>query len=206
MTGTGTPPAAALRGGDLVALTTKSTLTAAGAVVVRMLLAADKTAHYKEGTPVAGILGVQEYDASTNSLGQAVGNTAPAGVAVGSGVTYSFPSMAGGIPQDPVTNRSRDQVYSAGQGNVFVAALDATATVGSPALNNTLAGLILTVASGVTTYTIDTGAAAADQCLEIINCDESDPLYVAATAGCRVFFRFLAAFDQSLTGVNYSTQ
>src|SRR5690349_25042114 len=26
--------------------------------VVRMLLAADKTAHYKEGTPVAGILGV----------------------------------------------------------------------------------------------------------------------------------------------------
>src|SRR5207244_4341255 len=103
-----------------------------------------------QGTPVAGILGIEEYDVVTNANGQATGSPAPANVATGAGITYSFGSMAQGVPQDPNTNRSRAQIYSAGQGNVFVAALDSTAAAATPALNDTLAGFILTVSSGVT--------------------------------------------------------
>jgi hypothetical protein len=202
LSGTGTPPANYLRGGEPVVLTTKSTLTSGGIAVTRQLLAADKTAHYKEGTPVAGILGISEYDCATDANGVINANVPPAGVTPGASVTYNFPSMAQGIPPDSATNRSRVQIYLAGTQNVFVGALDSATA--SHALDGTLAGLILTTASGVTTYTIDTGAAAADQCLVIIKPDESDSLYNAAKG--RVFFQFIPTFCQAITGVSYSTQ
>lgn len=202
LSGTGTPPAAYLRGGDLVVLTTKTTLTSGGIVVTRMLLAADKTAHYKEGTPVAGIFGVSPYDAATDANGIVNASVPAPNIATGAAISYNFPSMSGDAPPDTATNRSRVQPFLANLTNVFVGALDSATA--SHALDGTLAGFILTVSSGVTTYTIDTGAAAADQCITIIKPNESDPLYNAAKGS--VFFQFLPAFCQSLTGVSYSTQ
>jgi hypothetical protein len=193
-----------LRGGDLVVQTTKSTLTANGVAVVRMLLAADKTAHYKEGTPVAGIFGVAEYDCATDGNGIINGNVTAPNVANGAGITYNFPSNALRVPPDINTGRSRVQIYLANTVNVFVGALNSGSSAATAALNNTLAGFILSTTNGVTTYTIDTNAAAADQCITIIKCDETDPLY--GFTGGRVFFQFLPAFCQSLTGVQYATQ
>ena len=172
--------------------------------VVRMLIAADKTAHYKEGTPVAGIMGVAVWDANTGSTGQIQGSVSAAGVNTGTGVILNFPSISSGIPVDPNTARARIDYYTASEMNVFLGKLDSTAAAATPARNNTLAGLILTTASGVTTYTIDTGAAAADQCLRILRCNEQDPLY--GSVGGEVFFQFLPAFDQAQSGVNYASQ
>lgn len=202
LTGLGTPPANYLRANDPVVLTTKSTLTSGGIAVVRQLLAADKTAHYKEGTPVAGLLGLAEYDCSTDSNGSINGSVPPAGVTPGAQVVYNFPSMSGDSPPDTATNRSRIQVYLFNLTNVFQGYLNSA--VASHALDGTLAGIILSTTSGVTTWTIDTGAAAADQCLTIIKPNETDPLYNAAAGP--VFFQVLPAFCQSLTGVPYSTQ
>lgn len=189
--------------GDALALTTNATYAINSVPCVRKVLAADKTAHYKEGTPVAGILGVAEWGGTTNSSGQWTSAALPGGVQPGA-VNYQFPSMGGGISQEPVTAQSRVVLYGAVGSNVFVCALDSTASVATPALNNTLAGLILTTSNGITTFTIDTGAASADQCLRIIRCDESDPLYNNGHGG-RVFFQFLGSFDQYETGVNYSS-
>jgi hypothetical protein len=204
MTGTGTPPAAYLRAGDVVVATTKSTLTAAAAVVIRMLLAADKTAHYKEGTPVAGILGVAAYGAATDGGGAISGGVLPANVAASSQPIYNFPSAGSGISPDSNTNRDKIQYYPFNALNIFSGVLDATSSAATPALNGTLAGFILTTSNGVTTYTIHTGAAAADQCIIILGCDEVDPLY--GSVGGRVFFQGVPSFCQSLTGVPYSTQ
>lgn len=204
LSGTGTPPAANLRGGDVVAQTTAAALTAAGAAVIRMLLAADKAAAYKEGTPVAGIMGVAAWDANTSNLGQIQGSVNAPGVNTGAGAILNFPSISSGMPVDPNTARSRVDYYTASEMNVFLGKLDATSAAATPARNNTLAGLILTTSGGVTTYTIDTGAAAAAQCLRILRCNEQDPLY--GSVGGEVFFQFLPAFDQAQTGVNYSTQ
>jgi hypothetical protein len=203
LSGTGAPPAAYVRAGDALVSTTKSTLTANGVAVVRMLLAADKTALYKEGTPVAGILGISQFDASTDGNGIINGNVTPPGVATGAGITYSFPSMSQTTPVDSFSNRSRVQYYTASPLNVFVGALGAGSANATPALNNTLAGLLLTTTAGVTTYNVDTTAGATQQCLTILRCDESDPLY--GTGLGRVFFQFLPSFSQATTGVNYST-
>src|SRR5437868_12920900 len=75
LTGTGTPPAAAIQAGDVLCLTQAAALTdTITNTVVRMLLAADVTAVYKEGTPVAGVLGIARDSASSNASGVA---TAP---------------------------------------------------------------------------------------------------------------------------------
>lgn len=212
MTGTGTPPANALQAGDLVALTTKSTLTSSSNVVTRMLLAADKTAHYKEGTPVAGILGVSAQAVTTNASGVA-GAPPPLG-AITTNAAINYP-LSGPAMQavDSASGRSYIAVYLFGGRNVFRGRLDMAAGAITLAhqYDNTLAGFILNTTSGITTYTIDTGAAAADQCVRIIGPDEQDPLYntvvaQSATTGPAVFFEVLSSFAQVLTGVDYSTQ
>lgn len=204
MSGAGTPPAAYARGGDLCVFTTASALTASSIVVMRMLLAADKTAHYLQGTPVAGIAGVFEYDAGTDSNGIVNSNVSPAGVATGANITYNFPSMAQGVPQDPATNRSRVQYYSA-TGNVFCGNLK-TGSTASWALKDKLGGFVLSTTAGVTTYTLDDGAAAADSCIVFVSPDESDPNYNVSAGAGRMFFKILGAFDQNITGVPYSSQ
>lgn len=207
LSGTGTPPAAYLRGGDLVALTIASALTASSIAVVRMLLAADKTAHYKESTPVAGILGLAEYDCATDGNGVLNGNVPPAGVTPGASITYNFPSMGQGTPVDSATNRSRIQIYEANLQNVFVGALTTEgAANANHALDGLGGGLILTTSGGVTTYTLDDDPAAADTCIVFVKPDESDPNYNVANGGGRMFFQFLPAFCQSLTGIQYSSQ
>lgn len=184
--------------GDVVVLTTKSTLTSGGVVVVRTMLAADKTAHYKEGIPVAGLLGIATCDASSNSSGTPTSPSALGGVASGGQVVYPY-GYPGTIGLDPLTNRGYLPVMVFAPGYIFKGQLNSGNA--SSALTNTLGGLILT--SG--TFTIDTGAAAADQCLEIIGPDTSDPNYAAGT-GTSVLWRMLDSFSQYLTGVSYSTQ
>lgn len=212
LTGTGTPPAAAIQAGDLVVLTTKSNLTSNSNVVMRQLLAADKTAHYKEGTPVAGILGVAAWAAQSNASGVA---TAPPPLgAISTNAAINYPLSQAGMQQaDNASGRSymAAEVFNAGA--IFQGRLDTAA--GAITLqhqyDDILAGFILTVVSGITTYTIDTGASASDQCIRIIGPNENDPLYntlVAqnAAVGPSVFFQMLGSFSQYETGVPYSTQ
>lgn len=215
LSGTGTPPAAAVYAGDLVALTTKSTLTASSQVVVRQLLAADKTAHYLEGSPVAGILGVCMNDVSSSAAGIALSPPVIApGITAGAAISYPL-SESAMWGQDRATNRNYMKVALFVPGNVFIGRLDMTAgaiTLGHQ-FDGKLAGLILTTTSGVTAYTIDSATASgADACCRIIGPVEQDPLYNTAVSagvavqGPSVYFEMLASFSQYLTGVSYSTQ
>lgn len=241
LAGSGTPPAQALYGGDLVALTTTTNLTGSNPLnveVLRMLLAADKTAHYKEGTPIAGILGVACDDVTTsgnqagaNNGGLAGAPPAIAGISTGAAINYPLSYSAMMSQPDVATGRSWERVWSA-TGNIFAARFDinsttwtATATI-QHQYDGTLAGFNLNTYNGQTIYTLDpgtgldnvaTGAAAADQCVRIIGVDTTDPLFNVpivrqaqgasfSAYGPIMFFEFLAAFNQDLTGVVYTSQ
>ncbi len=190
MTGTGTPPAAQLQAGDLVVLTTASALTAAGVVVCRMLLAADKTAHYKESTPVAGILGVCTATVDTNSAGGATGG----GVSLG-GVIYGNPSEEFTYGVDS-TGRGTLNVIVADNATVFRAKLN-TGTA-SGAIVDTLGGFTLSTTSGVTTYTVNTTDTGVDACVKFTGFNPDDTT--------EVYFNILGSFQQYGTGVTYSSQ
>lgn len=212
LTGAGTPPANALRFNDIVVLTTKSTLTSGGNTVARQLLAADKTAHYKEGTPVAGLLGIALDDVQTNASGVAQGPPALGGITTNAAIPYplSGPAMQ---QTDVATGRSYINVATFGGSNIFSGGLNTSggAITLQHQYDDTLAGITISTTSGITTFSIDPLAAAADQCVRIIGPDESDPLYntlvgTTATVFPRVFFQVLGSFAQILTGVPYATQ
>lgn len=200
LSGTGTPPAADLLAGDVVCQTQKSTLTASGITVMRMLLAADVTAVYKEGTPVAGVYGIALDSARTNGSGQVTGIPAPGGISTGNQVIYPGPG-GGGYNIDGATSRQYGRV-AAFMPNQFYRGKLKTGTNATHALDGTLAGFSLSTSSGVTTYTID--PAATTKILRIVRPDEQDTAY-NADAGV-VIFQVLEAYCQALTGVVYSTQ
>lgn len=210
LTGTGTPPAAALQAGDVLALTQVSALTSSGNTVVRMLLAADVTAVYKEGTPVAGVYGIARDAASSNASGVAQQPPPLGGVQTSAAIPYPY-SYAGTMPPDDATGRSQLSVNVFFPGQIFGGNLypGGGAVTVQHQYDETLAGFKLVTASGVTTYQVDVGATT--KILRIIAPNTQDPLYntlVATTAanGCEVFFEVLEAYCQALTGVVYSTQ
>ena len=139
------PPTAPIQQGDLIVQTKAAALTdSALTPVVRMLLAADKTANYKQGTPVAGILGVPIDGAATDALGRASGSAASPG-----GVIFAVPSISAGIGPDRATGRNVMSVIQAGFGNTFKARIDMNAADWPTGLNlshqfdNQLGGVIL---------------------------------------------------------------
>jgi hypothetical protein len=143
LNGTGTPPASQLYAGDLCVLTTKSTLTDANAdVVCRMLLQADKAANYKQGTPVAGILGVNSSPIATNSVGvvQALGP-------LPGGTIYTIPGDSASYGADFASGRNYVVVDRFGGSQQFGARLDLnfedfpTGLTLQHQLDNTLAGI-----------------------------------------------------------------
>ncbi len=212
MTGAGTPPANAVQAGDLVVLTQATALTSSGNTVVRMLLAADKTAHYKEGTPVAGILGVSAWAAQSNASGVAFGPPPLGGITTSAAIPYPLSQSAMQAP-DTASGRSYLGVNLFTGGNVFLARLDMAAGAITLAhqYDDTPAGVILNTTSGITNFTIQPAPTALDQCMRIIGPNEADPLYntlVAqnAAVGPSVFVEIMPAFDQYLTAVVYTTQ
>lgn len=226
--GAGTPPAAQILGGDLVVKTIKSTLTGTPLTpVVRMLLAADKTAHYKEGTPVAGIYGCAASGAASTSTG----GPQSAALLYPANIPYPY-TVPGTLGQDAATARGYVVTDVALPGKRFWGRLDMnatdwtgpTVTVGQQ-FNGLSGGFNISTVAGVTTYTlipnsaapgVAGGAVAADQCIILLAASVTDNLYNvpitvtgAVGAGARgpLFeFTFVPAFMQALTGVQYSTQ
>lgn len=210
LTGTGTPPAAALQSGDVICLTQNSSLTSSANTVARMLLAADVTAVYKEGTPVAGIYGIARDSASSNASGVAQAPPPLGGVQTSAAIPYPY-AYAGMMPVDDATGRSQLSADVFFPGQIFAGALypGGGAVTVQHQYDETLAGLRLSTTSGVTTYLVDVGATT--KILRIISPNTQDPLYntlvaTSASFGCEVFFEVLEAYCQSLTGVPYSTQ
>jgi hypothetical protein len=207
LSGTGTPPAANLNYGDLIVLTTKSTLTANSVPVARMLLAADVTASYEEGGNICGVLGVMITSQTSTS---ATGVAGASSNAYPGGTIYPLPNDSARYPAYiQASGRSVLRVAVASD-NVFVAALytgGGSVTLGDQ-YNNTLAGLNLSTTSGVTTYTVNTGAAV--KCLTIIGPVIDQPGYntlvAQNAAGPLVYVKFLGAYAQNLIGYNYSSQ
>lgn len=210
LSGTGTPPAAAMQAGDVVALTTASALTASSQVVSRMLLAADVSALYQDGSGnVCGVLGVCADSFTTNASGVAGAPPALGAVTSGAAINYplSVPAMQG---NDSSTGRSfmRVHLFRPGQrfkGRLYTGGGSVTLT---HQYDNTLAGFNLSTSSGVTTYTVS--PAATTKCLTIIGPVLDDPLYGQLVAqnspGPWVIFEVLPSFSQSDTGFNYSAQ
>lgn len=188
--------------GDWVVITTNTNHTTSSYPVVRPLVAADKTAHYQQGTPIAGLLGVAEMGAQTDANGFASAPIVPANVATSAIPIYNLPTVPTGYKVDPNIGYSRIVVTVAGSGNEFKGRLNSGTATG--ALNGTLAGLILATSGTNTTYTVDTapsgGAiAGGDACLIITKWDERDLLNTL------VYVRVVGAFAQPATGINYTT-
>lgn len=202
MNGTGTPPAATLQPGDFVALTTNASLATSSTPVVRMLLAADKTAHYEEGGVRAGVLGIYDSQVNTNSSGVVMAQQSAGGVITRTpGMASMNPLHPCGHAQDTIVVATADTVFEM---NLATAAASQTALA---ALRGTLGGITLSTTSGVTTYTVNTTDTGEDLMLEIVDVDISDPNLK------RVFVRFLGtgltptgSYMQYDTGTNYSTQ
>jgi hypothetical protein len=188
--------------GDIVVLTTNSNHTTSSYPVVRPLVAADKTAHYQQGTPIAGLLGVAEMSAQTDTNGFASAPVTPANLAASAIPIYALPTVPSGFDVDPNIGYSRIVISLFDQNNEFKANLNSGTTSG--ALNGTQAGLILATSGTNSTYTIDTapsgGAiAGGDACLLITKWDERDPSQKAVYVKCH------PSFQQGNTGVNYTT-
>lgn len=202
MNGTGTPPAAKLQAGDFVVLTTLSTLTTSSTPVIRPLLAADKTAHYEEGGVRAGVLGICDGPVETNSSGLVLASQSAGGVITRTpGMASMNPLHACGQAQDTVIVITADTVLEAQLGTAASSAAAFNALVG------TLAGITLSVSSGVTTYTLNTSDTGEDLMCQIVGVDTADTTFK------RVFFRILGtgltptgSYMQWDTGVPYSTQ
>jgi hypothetical protein len=202
MNGAGTRPAARMRAGDLVAYTTVSALTTAGAKVVRQLLEADKTANYEEGGVRAGVLGCCDQPVATNSSGVPIAET-------GSGGALSkTPSIASINPLD--TNGHGQQTFViATADTVFEAKLGTAAANLATylALKGGLAGITFTDATGGSDYTVNTSDTGEKLLLKIVDVDPNDATFKT------VFVQFLGtsltptgSYMQADTGTAYSTQ
>lgn len=199
------PNSQTLRDGDLIVYTNNATYTTSSIPVPRNLLGIDKTAHYQQTSVLAGILGVVREPGISNATGVVTSYPVLSTVNAGAAPNYSFVGMSTGRPVDPNTGRSRLEYYPFAPENIFIAKLDSSSANATPALNNTLAGIIISGSTGNFTYTIDTNAVASpnDQCLRIISCDESDPLY--GNGKGRVYVQVLGSFSQGITNVIYTT-
>lgn len=203
MNGTGTPPAATLKAGDVVCLSTASALTTASAEVVRMLLAADKTAHYENGSGVrAGVLGICDAEIATDSAGLALGVTSPGGVISPTpGMGSMNPLNLSGQAQQTVVIATPQTVFKSQLSTASATAAIYAALVGS------VAGINISTTSGVTTYGVATGDTGEDLMLEIVGIDPND------TSFKTVFVRILGtgltptgSYMQFDTGVPYTAQ
>lgn len=203
MSGTGTPPAATLKNGDLVVYTTVSALTTASAKVVRMLLAADKAANYEEGGVRAGVLGVLDSsDVSTSSSGSTSAVASTGGVI---SRTQGMASMnkldANGHAQETFIIATPDTVFKA---QLAVAAASLAAF---QALEGGLAGITISTTSGVSTYTVNTTDTGEKLMLKIVKVDLNDLNFKT------VFVKILdsgltptGSYCQNQTATPYSTQ
>lgn len=226
MNGTGTPPACSMLAGDVLALTTKTTLTSSNNTVCRMLLAADKTANYQVSSVDAGAVGIAVFDMNTNASGVAGSPPALGGVANGSAINYpmSDPTLRG---NDMATSRNYVHVATADSANIFRGRIDMNSTDWPSGLtlqhqfDGITAGFILTTTSGVTNYTIQpttglggistNGATVAQSIIRILGPWQDDPLYntlvaSGAALGPYVQFQFLGAYNQSANGIVYTAQ
>lgn len=173
MNGTGTPPAATMKAGDIVCLSTASGLTTASAVVVRPLLAADKTANYENGSGVrCGILGICDCEIATDSAGLALAQTSSGGVISPTpGMGSMNPLHLSGQAQQTMIVFTPSTVFK-----MLLAAAAASAAAYA-ALPNTLAGITISTTSGVTTYTANTTDTGEQLMLEIVGIDPNDTTF-----------------------------
>ena len=180
--------------GAPVVLTTKSTLTTASNPVVRTLLAADIAAFYKEGTPVAGILGFSLADAVTDSSGVAGIQPAISGKAAAAEPILPIPTYGFGIPVDPNILYTELPVAVAIPGMVFRGKLKTGA-----ATNLSLGPAGIDLTSSV--FTVDPSATT--KILTVVGWDQLGP--IGSTVNT-VYFEVMPAYCQYLTSVVYSTQ
>jgi hypothetical protein len=203
MTGTGTPPAATLKNGDVVAYTTVSALTTSSAKVMRMVLAADKTANYEEGGVRCGIFGILgASDTGTNSSARAVSAQS------NGGAISRTPSMSSMNPLDS-NGHAQETFIAATPDTVFKAQLTAAAASAAAylALKGGLAGLTITTTSGVSVYTVDSTITGEGALFIIKDVDPNDSTF--KTVFVKVITTGLTptgTYCQNDNGVPYSTQ
>ena len=224
----------ALYSGDIVVLTNIAALTGASPnnpAVIRRLSRADGAAFYADAGPIrTGVLGVTFDNVITNATGQVIGSPhqgAPPGNAI-----LNMPNEAGAIPVDPVTGRSRLNVFIADPTMVFMARINVNTTTFAAGLtlghqfDNVRAGIAISANGNQGIFTIDTAATntdviATNKCpLIILGPNESDPNYgklvlgtdtlanlaiADARSGPTVLFSFAEEYCQALNGRPYPT-
>jgi hypothetical protein len=205
LTGSGVPPAAYVQATDIVCLTTATALTSNAIPVLRMLLAADITALYQNGSGgICGILGSAADDMISNASGYA---QAPPTSLGGFQSPGSYASLQYTEPQVG-RSQGRVQVFTSNHGFRMALYTGGGAITLTGQYNNTLAGIHISTTSGTTTYTIDPNATT--KCVQIVAADIGDPLYdtlvAQNAAGPHVYVKILPAYQQFNTGVNYSAQ
>ncbi len=201
--------------GDPVVLTSKATIATLNSVnmpSLRSLLQADITALYKEGVPVAGILGVAGAGVKTDANAAAT-SALPSAVSVaGAQVILPVPSVSSALEPEPSQGRARCRVQLANQNNLIAAPLWETTAL-TDALIGVQVGILLSTIGGVPFYFWSTAAATPIGVIQQIN--RQDPLFNTTTTAnvqntthnprAEVYVQVLPAYQQFNTGVNYST-
>jgi hypothetical protein len=216
----------ALFSGDFVVLTTVAALTGAApnnGPVLRRLSVADRTANYLQTNP-AGIFAVIFDNIITNATGQVTGSPwsgSPPGNAI-----LNMPNEAASASFDPVTGRSRANVFVVDPTMLFMARIHVNTTDFAAGLtlghqyDGLRCGINMTANGNQGIFTLRPAAAAADQILIIHRPNEQDPNYgktvlgtdtfannalADARSGPTVIFSVREEYCQVLNGVMYTT-
>lgn len=223
--GSATNPA--LYSGDAVVLTTVAALTGTSpnnGPVLRRLSVADRTANYLQGGALCGVYGVIFDNIITNATGQVTGS--PFGGSPPGNAILNAPNEAYANSFDPVTGRSRANLFVADPSMLFMARIHVNTTDFASGLvlghqyDGVRVGINFTANGNQGIFTLRPAAAAADQICIIHWPNEQDINYgktvlgtdtfannalADARSGPTVIFSFREEYCQRLNGNMYTT-
>lgn len=182
--------------GDLIVVSTYSSLTDNSMSVARPLLAGDISANYKlaDTTTMAGILAFALHTESANASGIIATQPSVTNVAAAARPIYALPGYGAGMEVEGTNGHSQLQFGLIDSQTILRMALLGSLGAATSAHIDALAGVDLT--SGL--YTVDTGAT--DKCFKIVDIDDQAP------EGNIVYVRLLETFQQNLVGVPYAAR
>jgi hypothetical protein len=176
-----------INAGDVLVLSTSSSLTTNGMRVVRPLFSGDTI------TTSDGLIGVAPFDVTTDANANVTVSSYPITVDNRGRITQQLPSIASALPTDPETGYTRLFIWAFDPTNVYRAQTAANDVADFYLLNRSV-GITASAASAPSTYLIDDDAAAANAPLVVEGVDSDNAQFNSANGGGQVFVSCKSTF------------